>query len=349
MSTERQEIIDLIAQAQNSGARQKKACEVIGISTKTIQRWESSSCAEDGRLVAKHAPKNKLSEMEYQRVLKVANSAEYGHLPPSQIVPKLADKGVYIASESTVYRILNKEKQLKHRNKSKVSNKRYKPRALIATAPNEVYTWDITYLPTQIKGVFLYLYLVLDIFSRKIVGWQVHSEELSALAADMMKDICHREKIEVNQVVLHSDNGSPMKGATMLATLQELGVVPSFSRPSVSNDNPYSESVFRTLKYRPEYPESPFSDVGEARQWVKGFVQWYNNEHQHSSIKFVTPAQRHNGEDIAILLNRKRVYTAAKARNSIRWARDIKNWDYIDEVHLNPEKEKTKDVKEVAV
>jgi putative transposase len=348
MSTERQEIIELITQAQISGARQKKACEVIGISTKTIQRWESSTCAEDGRLVAKHSPKNKLSEMEYQRVLKVANSAEYGHLPPSQIVPKLADKGVYIASESTVYRILNKEKQLKHRNKSKVVNKRHKPRALIAKGPNEVYTWDITYLPTQIKGVFLYLYLVLDIFSRKIVGWQVHSEELSALAADMMKDICHREKVEANQVVLHSDNGSPMKGATMLATLQELGVVPSFSRPSVSNDNPYSESVFRTLKYRPEYPEKPFLDIDAGRRWVKGFVQWYNHEHQHSSIKFVTPAQRHNGEDIAILLNRKRVYVAAKAQHPIRWTGDVKNWDYINEVHLNPEKEKIKDIKEVA-
>jgi transposase InsO family protein len=348
MSTERQEVIDLIAQAQNSGARQKQACEVIGISAKTLQRWESSTCQEDGRLIATHTPKNKLSEMEYQRVLKVANSPEYGHLPPGQIVPKLADKGVYIASESTVYRILNKEKQLKHRHKSKVANKRHKPRALIARAPNEVYTWDITYLPTQIKGVFLYLYLVLDIFSRKVVGWQVHSEELSVLAADMMKDICYREKIETNQVVLHSDNGSPMKGATMLATLQELGVVPSFSRPSVSNDNPYSESVFRTLKYRPEYPENPFSDINAARLWVKGFVQWYNNEHLHSSIKFVTPAQRHRGEDIEILRNRKRVYAIAKGQNPIRWSGDVKNWDYIDEVHLNPEKEKTKDVNEVA-
>jgi transposase InsO family protein len=348
MSTERQEIIDLIAQAQDSGARQKKACEVIGISAKTIQRWGSSTCQEDGRLVAKHTPKNKLSEMEYQRVLKVANSTEYGHLPPSQIVPKLADKGIYIASEATVYRILNKEKQLKHRNKNKVANKRHKPRALIAMGPNEVYTWDITYLPTQIRGIFLYLYLVLDIFSRKIVGWQVHGEELSALGADMMKDICHREKIVANQVVLHSDNGSPMKGATMLATLQELGIVPSFSRPSVSNDNPYSESVFRTLKYRPEYPEKPFSDIGAARLWVSSFVEWYNNEHQHSSIKFVTPIQRHNGDDIEILANRKRVYAAAKAKNPLRWSGDIKDWDYIDEVHLNPEKEKIKDEKEVA-
>lgn len=260
MKAERVEIIELVNQARSSGARQDKACDVVGISAKTLQRWEQPGNEQDERIEAKHSPKNKLTELERQRVITISNSAEFSHLAPTQIVPKLADKGLYVASEATFYRILNENNPLKHRDKSKPARKVVKPRALTATAPNQIYTWDITYLPSQVKGLFFYLYLVLDIYSRKIVGWQVHSEELSALAADLMVDICSREGIERNQVTLHSDNGSPMKGATMLATLQELGVFPSYSRPSVSNDNPFSESVFRTLKYRPEYPEKAFSD-----------------------------------------------------------------------------------------
>ncbi len=341
MNRERKEIIELINQARGAGARQGLACEVIGISTKTLQRWEDPDNKQDGRPAAKHAPTNKLTELERKRVLKVANEPEFADLPPCKIVPKLADQGKYIASQSSFYRILNENKQLKHKDKSKPSRKMTKPRALTASAVNQIYTWDITYLPTQIKGVYLYLYLVLDIYSRKIVGWQIHGEERSLLAADLITDICQREGIKRNQVTLHSDNGSPMKGATMLATLQELGVVPSFSRPSVSNDNPYSESIFRTLKYRPEYPEKPFIDIGAARYWVSEFVQWYNHEHLHSGIKFVTPDQRHTGEDIQILANRKQVYEKAKAQNPSRWTGEIRNWDRIGEVYLNPEKGKS--------
>ena len=341
MSNERAGIITLISQARDSGATQESACNIIGISSKTFQRWTGSSNKQDGRLDPKQSPKHKLTELERQRIIKVVNEPEYSNLPPCQIVPRLADTGVYIASEARFYRVLNEHNQLKHREKSKPARQVNKPRALTATAPNEIYSWDITYLPTQVKGIFLYLYLVIDIYSRKIVGWQTHHEELSALAADLMTDICHREQVKRNQFTLHSDNGSPMKGATMLATLQELGVVPSFSRPSVSNDNPYSESVFRTLKYRPEYPEKPFADISEARTWVNGFVQWYNNEHRHSGIKFTTPQERHTGKDIEILSKRKLVYKQAKLENPIRWSGDIKNWDHIEEVYLNPEKGKS--------
>ena len=303
-----------------------------------MQRWVKPDNYKDGRKEAGHTPKNKLTELERQRLLKIVNSPEFSSLPPSKIVPKLADQGQYIASESTFYRVLKEEDQLKHRDRSKPARKVINPKALKATGSNQVYTWDITYLPTQVKGVFYYLYLVVDIYSRKIVGWQVHGEELSVLAADLITDICCREGVAKQQVTLHSDNGSPMKGATMLATLQELGVIPSLSRPSVSNDNPYSESLFRTLKYRPEYPEQRFENLSASRQWVNGFVDWYNNEHLHSSIKFVTPAQRHTGEDVAILKNRKNIYKKAKMKHPERWSGDTRNWDYIDEVNLNPEK-----------
>lgn len=338
---ERQTILRLVQEASDAGARQKQACEVIGISAKTLQRWSQSNNDKDGRIEATHSPLNKLTELERQRILTVVNAPEFAHLPPSQIVPRLADKGIYMGSESSIYRILKEEKQLQHRLKSKPARTVIKPKALTATAPNQVYTWDITYLPASVKGSFFYLYLVIDIFSRKIVGWQVHCEERSALAADLMTDICLREKVKRHQVTLHSDNGSPMKGATMLATLQELGVMPSFSRPSVSNDNPYSESIFRTLKYRAEYPEKAFEDIDAARQWVIGFTKWYNEEHRHSGIKFVTPSERHQGLDDAILLNRVEVYDIAKSQNPSRWSGDIKNWDPIKEVKLNPEKSKT--------
>jgi len=341
MKEDRKDIINLIEEATNAGARQSKACEIIGLSPKTIQRWSQPDNKQDGRIDALHEPANKLTEAECQRLIATANDPEYADLPPSKIVPKLADKGIYIASESSFYRVLKAEKLLKHRQKSKPVRQIKKPKALTATAPNQIYSWDITYLPTEIKGIFLYLYLVMDIYSRKIVGWQVYENESSTQAADLMKDICRREDVERNQVTLHSDNGSPMKGATMLATLQELGVIPSFSRPSVSNDNPYSESLFRTLKYRPEYPEKPFSGLTTARDWVQSFVGWYNKEHQHSSIKFVTPEERHTGKDSEILRHRKEVYSQAKLKNPNRWSGEIRNWDEIREVSLNPDNQKT--------
>lgn len=340
MSTERADIIELVEEARASGARQSPACKAIGISAKTFQRWVKPDNQQDGRLESQHAPKNKLTELERQRIIKVANEPAYANLPPSKIVPLLADKGSYLASEATFYRVLKAENQLQHRQKSKPTRQIKKPRALTATAANQIYSWDITYLPTQVLGLFFYLYLVMDIYSRKIVGWQIYEMESSALAADLMTDICRRESIKRHQVTLHSDNGSPMKGATMLATLQELGVVPSFSRPSVSNDNPYSESLFRTLKYRPEYPEKAFEDLPAARTWVQGFVHWYNHEHLHSAIKFVTPEQRHNGEDKDILARRKQVYQQAKLKHPERWSGGIRNWDEINKVYLNPENEK---------
>ena len=336
MSQDRAEIITLITEATTSGARQEKACNAIGISDRTYQRWSQKNNIKDGRLDTKHVPANKLTVLERQRIIKVANSPEYAALAPCKIVPLLADKGEYIASESSFYRVLTAEKQNRHRQRTTKKNSLKKPRSLTANKANQIYSWDITYLATTVKGLFYYLYLVMDIYSRKIVGWQVYEEESSERAADLMTDICQREKIKQHQVILHSDNGSPMKGATMLATLQELGVVPSFSRPAVSNDNPYSESLFRTLKYRPEYPEAAFESLPAARAWVNGFTHWYNNEHLHSAIKFVTPAQRHTGEDKCILEKRKQVYLQAKLTMPGRWSGDVRNWSPVKRVYLNP-------------
>jgi hypothetical protein len=183
------------------------------------------------------------------------------------------------------------------------------------------------YLPAHTGiGSLFYLYLFIDIFSRKIIGWQVYDTESSELASDVMRDICMREKIAPDQVVLHSDNGSPMKGATLLATLQALGVTPSFSRPAVSNDNPYLESLFKTMKYRPAYPSQAFESLLAARRWVGMFIQWYNHEHRHSAIRFVTPAERHANLDTELLQKRANVYEEAKKRHPERWSGVTRNW-----------------------
>lgn len=351
--SQRRQVIALVADATQAGARQERACWAMGLSERTLQRWQREQCRADLRPARVQAPKNRLSALERQAVLAVANSDEFGHLAPSQIVPRLADRGEYVASESTFYRVLRAAKQLSHRSAQRPRQPRSKPRALCATAPRQLFSWDITYLPTLVTGHYFYLYLFLDIFSRKIVGWQVYENESSELAGEVMRDICLREDIAPHQVVLHSDNGSPMKGAAMLATLQALGVMPSLSRPAVSNDNPYSESLFRTLKYRPDYPGRAFESLLAARQWVDSFVNWYNLEHRHSAIRFVTPQERHAGQDSALLSKRADVYEAAKAANPQRWSGATRNWQPVRVVHLNPDqkhdqKEDRKEFKKAA-
>jgi transposase InsO family protein len=334
---QRSTVIGLIEEAILAGARQARACEILGLSSRTLQRWQRGDPdAVDGRTLCRHEPAHKLSADERAELLAVANSAEFAHLSPSQIVPRLADQQRYIASESTFYRVLREANQLAHRRSERPASARSKPRAVCADAPNQLYSWDITYLPTTIRGQYFYLYLFLDVFSRKIVGWQVYAEESSVLASEVLKDLCAREAIQPDQVILHSDNGSPMKGATMLATLQALGVMPSLSRPGVSNDNPYSESLFKTLKYRPAYPLQTFDTLFAARTWVTGLVRWYNHEHRHSAIRFVTPAQRHANLDQQILDRRATLYEVARQRNPLRWKGPTRNWKRVHTVHLNP-------------
>ena len=346
---ERDKIMALIMETMAAGARQNRACAAISLNKRTLQRWQSGKSTGDARPLRVQLPKNKLSFLERKHLLTIVNSDEFGQLPPSQIVPRLADCGQYIASESTFYRVLRAENQLKQRRAERPAKQRHKPRALSATAPNQLVSWDITYLPTLVLGVYFYLYLFIDIFSRKIVGWQVYDTESSELASDVMRDICIRENIAPDQVVLHSDNGSPMKGATLLATLQALGVTPSFSRPAVSNDNPYSESLFKTMKYRPAYPGQAFESLLAARRWVGMFIQWYNHEHRHSAIRFVTPVERHANLDTELLQKRAHVYEEAKKRHPERWSGVTRNWQPVRVVHLNPDQrvpEKT-DQKEV--
>jgi transposase InsO family protein len=350
---QRKNIVALISEARDSGARLTVACAQIGIAQRTLQRWLRPQLPEGDQRVSGQrrlvTPHNKLTEVERKAVMNVLNSAEFKDLPPSQIVPRLADQQIYLASESTMLRLLRAAGQLKHRRAERASQQRTKPRALQANAPNQIYSWDITYLPTQVRGQYFYLYLFLDIFSRKAVGWQVFDCESAHLASQLVQDICIRQGIAPGQLTLHSDNGAPMKGETMLATLQRLGVAHTRSRAAVSNDNPYSESVFKTLKYRPQYPVRPFEDVLQARRWVTEVVHWYNHAHRHSAIGFVTPAERHAGHDQDLLQKRIQVYTAARQNNPQRWSRQVRQWHFVDIVHLNPDSTENKENKSILI
>ena len=323
----------LVEEAVAGGARLSKACEVVGLPARTLQRWVHSPV--DGRKGPRHAPANKLSQRERDQVVDVATSTEFRDMSPKQVVPLLADRGTYVASESTFYRVLHDEKLQHRRSRTRPPAKR--PREHAADGPWQVASWDITYLRSHVRGQFFFLYLVVDVWSRKILGGDVHETESSERAAALVERVRVSAERELDGWVLHSDNGGPMKGATMLATLQRLGVVPSFSRPRVSDDNPFAESLFRTLKYRPEYPVTGFATLEDARRWVAAFVHWYNHEHQHSGIGFVTPADRHAGDDLEILDARRSVYERARRRHPERWSRDTRSWSRPDIVVLNPE------------
>jgi putative transposase len=325
---------NLVAEAQASGASRERACAVLGVSVRTVERWATRP--SDLRKGPLTNSKNALSHEERAMVLAVANSTEFANLPPCQIVPRLADQGKYVASESTFYRVLRAENMLTHRSRSQ-PRKHAKPEEFLAMGPNEIWSWDITYLRAGIAGMFYYLYLPMDVFSRMIVHWEIHEVENADLASEMIEAACVKQGICKNQITLHSDNGGPMKGATMLATLHRLGITPSFSRPRVSDDNPFSESLFKTLKYCPAYPEGGrFASLEAARAWVEKFVEWYNNVHLHSGINWVTPSSRHFAKDQAILDKRVEIYEAARQLNPGRWTRETRNWSRPHIVELNP-------------
>lgn len=341
-SSNRELAVELIQEANRNGARLAKACEELQISVRTYERWVAEGGVKvDGRPHAKRPiPKNKLSPEEKAEIIAVVTQEEFVDLPPTQIVPKLADKGTYIASESTFYRVLREEKMQHHRGRSQKPTKRI-PESHLATAPNQVWTWDITWLGGPVKGLYFKLYLIIDLFSRKIVGWEVWESEEAKYAEQLIQKAVINEKIQGKPLVLHSDNGSPMKASTFQVLLEKMGIQSSYSRPRVSNDNPYSEAMFRTLKYRPNYPTN-FKTKELARQWASEFVQWYNEKHFHSGLKFVTPVQCHTGVHTDILAKRKKVYEQAKKKKPERWARATRNWVPHEQVALNPMREEAK-------
>jgi putative transposase len=341
---DRRSITGLIEQAQREGARLQRACEVAGIDTRTLQRWKARAGLQNGDArpqAVRPEPAHALSRAERERIVQVANAPRFADLPPARIVPTLADEGLYIASESSFSRVLRAHGQTRHRGRAKAPRRTRPPSTHVATGPGQVWTWDMTFLPTSVLGIWNYMYLILDIYSRKIVGFEVHERDDSDHAVELLRRTALAEGLHAMPVkpVLHGDNGSTLKATTVLAMLHWLGIKPSYSRPRVSNDNAFVESLFRTAKYRPEFPVKGFADVQEARLWARSFVHWYNHDHRHSGIRYISPAQRHAGEDRDILAARHALYIQARAAHPRRWARHTRNWEPITVVTLNPERD----------
>jgi transposase InsO family protein len=339
---DRQHAVELIDEARSKGARLEPACCTLGLTARTYQRWtRGGNLQEDQRPFAdRSVPANALTAAEEQAILDVCHRPAFANLPPDQIVVRLLDEeSRYMASVSTFYRVLRRHHEVVHRGRARAPKHHARPTTYHSTAPNQTWSWDCTWLGGPVKGEYYYLVMILDIFSRKIVSWEVFLAESVLNSCTVIERAVLAEKVVNQPQVLHADNGSPFKGATLQEKLHDLNITPSYSRPRVSNDNPYSEAAFRTCKYWPDYPVDGFASVEKARQWVQGFVGWYNHEHRHSGIRFVTPAERHACQDKAILSRRHTLNLAARKANPERWSGKTRNWTPIETVSLNPERE----------
>ena len=346
---DRQTLASTIAQARAEGARLSSACALAGIDVRTLQRWQrGGDPATPGQVRAdrrpdadRPMPSHALSEAERARIVAVANEPRFADVPPARIVPTLADEGVYLASESSFHRVLRAHGQMNRRGRARPPRTPRPPTTHIATGPGDVWCWDVTFLPTQVQGRWFYLYLILDLFSRKIVGWEVHDSDSAEHAAHLARRTALAEGVHARPTrpVLHGDNGATMKATTVLAMLHWLGIKPSYSRPRVSDDNAFAEALFRTAKYRPDFPVAGFADLQAARGWAVRFTHWYNHEHRHSGIRYVTPAQRHAGQDRSLLAGRHALYQAAQESNPRRWSRQTRDWTPMGAVTLNPERD----------
>ena len=341
---DRQILLRDIAQARTDGARLVPACALTGVDPRTLQRWKLAEGVSRGdrRVEAdRPVPSHALSEAERARIIEVVNEPRFAETPPARIVPALADEGIYIASESSFHRVLRAHGQMHRRGRARPPRTPRPPTTHIATGPGEVWCWDVTFLPAQVQGRWYYLYLILDLYSRKIVGFEVHDTDSAEHAAHLAKRAALAEGIHAKAVrpVLHGDNGATLKATTVLAMLHWLGIKPSYSRPRVSDDNAFVEALFRTAKYRPEFPLKGFAELDAAQQWAARFVHWYNDEHRHSGIRYVTPGQRHAGQDRRVLAARHALYQEARERNPRRWSGSTRNWTPATAVTLNPERD----------
>ena len=321
---ERRRILHLVDGLSRKGVRLNRIAPLLGVSSRTVQRWKASDVDGDRRRGMRR-PVNRLSDSERERLLNLLHSKEHRELSPRQLVPKMADEGLYLASESTMYRILRvRPRRARRAHGHKPSAPGRTP--LLIHGPNRAWCWDITYLKGPTRSSYLYLYVIMDVFSRRIMGWEVHDVETTQRAAAFIRNTCEANTINPCGLILHSDNGGPMRGTPTRSTLRELGIIPSYSRPHVHDDNAFSEALFRTLKAHPAFPEHPFRSIHEARAWLEEFAFWYNHKHRHSALNFVTPEERYSGQDPIILARRRTLYEGARGMHPSRWTGRIRDW-----------------------
>lgn len=325
-------------------ANTKAACEAFGVPRSTFYRHIVE--VESPQVSARPAPPLALSDSEEQVVLEVLHEPRFRDFTPYYIYATLLDEGVYHCSIRTMYRILAKQGEVKERRRH-VKRTHYEKPELLATAPNQVWSWDITKLKGPAKWTYYHLYVILDIYSRYVVGWMIAHREQAELAKRLIKDTCIKQQIQAEQLTIHADRGSSMKSKAVAFLLADLGVTKTHNRPYVSNDNPFSESQFKTLKYCPEFPER-FGSIEDARSFCRNFFSWYNGEHKHSGIGLLTPEQVHYGMDTEILQQRSHVLEMAYKEHPNRFKGKIpKPLPVPQSVWINPPKlpethEKTK-------
>lgn len=296
-----------------------KACQALGVAR---SRWYRERAARQETEQAISAPRmhpRSLNPEEKSKVRETLNSARFQDQAPREVYATLLDEGEYLCHWRTMYRILDEFAEVRER-RNQLTHPTYQKPELLASGPNQVWSWDISKLLGPVKWTYYYLYVILDIFSRYVVGWMIAPQESAALARELVQQTCEKQAIQVDQLTLHADRGSPMIAKSMAMLLADLGVTKSHSRPYISDDNPFSEAQFKTLKYRPDYPKR-FGSQADARLWARDFFSWYNCEHHHSAIGLLTPADVHYGRAEQILLERQIVLQIAYQKNPERFVK----------------------------
>jgi len=293
----------------------EKACQVLSIPRSSLYRSRHAPNEPRPRLPSPRA----LSEAETNAIRAILNSARFQDQSPREVYATLIDEGHYLCSYRTMYRILAENGEIRER-RNQLRHPAYKKPELLATRPNQLWSWDITKLRGPAKWTYFYLYVILDVFSRYVVGWMIADQESAALAELLIAETCDRQGILPEQLTIHADRGSAMTSKSVALLLADLGVLKTHSRPHVSDDNPYSEAHFKTLKYQPDFPGS-FGCLADARAWARHFFDWYNTQHHHTGIALLTPADVHFGRAEAVRQQRQQVLDLAFQKNPERFVK----------------------------
>ena len=291
------------------------ACDALGVPRASVYRRRQPARPR----AARPAPPRALDSRERQTVLDTLHSERFIYQAPAQVHATLLDEGTYLCAPRTMYRLLDTAGEVKER-RDQVRRPHYTAPELLATRPNEVWSWDITKLLGPAKWTYFYLYVILDIFSRYVVGWMLAPQESAALAERLIAETCAKHEIQPGQLTIHADRGASMRSKPVALLLADLGVTKTHSRPHVSNDNPFSEAHFKTLKYCPQFPER-FGSIEDGRAFGQVFFPWYNHEHRHSAIGFLTPAVVHVGQAATVRAQRQHVLDAAYTRHPERFVK----------------------------
>ena len=290
------------------------ACETLGVPRSSFYRARRPK----GEPKPRPTPPRALRVEEKAQVRQTLNSERFQDSSPRQVYATLLDEGIYYCSWRTMYRILDEHQEVRER-RNQLRHPKYHTPELLTTGPNMLWSWDLTKLRGPVKWTYYYLYTILDVFSRYVVGWMIANRESAVLAQELIRDTCEKQGIQPDQLTVHSDRGSSMRSKTVAFLLADLGVTKTHSRPYVSNDNPYSEAQFKTMKYRPNYPPR-FGSIQDSRSWARSFFRWYNNDHHHTALGLMTPEVVHHGQAETVREQRQQVLEAVYAAHPERFS-----------------------------